>query len=306
MDLANALVPRIVVANSGTGAAAAFRVGYQVLRSETVVGSGLVEESSLGAQSQREVVLPAWDPLQEGDYRIRFGTSLTGESDLVYNTDRRLFVMAAQTLFEEVELGGDLNRGNGVGVFDYDQDGDLDFYLVRLGLGDRLLRNDGDRFSDKIEEAGLGDSGNGRAVAMGDYDGDGDVDLYLTKETANRFFRNEGNGTFAELTAELDADPETESPMADPSWGRSAGFFDYDLDGDLDLYLVNAQTLREEGGANRLFHNEGGGGVQRAGGSRRAGRRRQWAGPGFRGLRRRRPRRRVRRQHGRAESLLPQ
>ena len=67
--------------------------------------------------------------------------------------------------------------------------------------------------------------------AVGDYDGDGDRDLYVTNVGRNVLYRNEGDGTFADVT---DA-----AGVGDEGWGTSAGFFDFDNDRDLDLFVVN-------------------------------------------------------------------
>lgn len=144
----------------------------------------------------------------------------------------------------------------GVGLFDYDNDGDLDVYLVQgrqLGsgtplipppagpLGDRLYRNDlsvaadGTRalhFTDVTATSGISPRGYGMGVAAGDIDNDGFVDLYLTGFGRNQLFRNNGNGTFTDISAA--------SGAGDPvNWGVSATFFDFDRDGLLDLFVGN-------------------------------------------------------------------
>jgi hypothetical protein len=185
----------------------------------------------------------------------------------------------------------------GVALFDYDNDGDLDVYLVQgrmLGTGtaliappsgpleDRLYRNDltvaadGTRvlhFTDVSAEAGIHTRGYGMGVAAGDIDNDGWIDLYVTGFGRNQMLRNNGNGTFSDITSS--------SGTGDPSsWGVSAAFFDYDRDGLLDLFVGNylSYTLQTHvpcfgpSGApdycrpevyraqpNRLYHNLGGG-----------------------------------------------
>ena len=185
------------------------------------------------------------------------------------------------------------NMAPGVGLFDYDNDGDLDVYFpqgVRLGpgagavapgggQGDRLFRNDltmqpdGSRtlhFTDVTVTAGIISRGYGMGVAAGDIDNDGWVDLYVTRFGPNQLFRNNGNGTFTDITAQ--------SSTGDPSWSVSAAFFDYDRDGRLDLYVGNylRYTIETDhacsspGGVrdycppaaypaapDRLYHNEG-------------------------------------------------
>ena len=146
--------------------------------------------------------------------------------------------------------------GPGVGLLDYDNDGDLDVYLVQgelLGTGapliprpegqppgDRLYRNELDvgadgtrvlRFTDVTEESGLPAGGYGMGVAAGDYDNDGWVDLYLTRFGRNRMLRNLGDGTFADVSGASGTD--------EPSWGVPASFLDVDRDGWLDLFVGN-------------------------------------------------------------------
>ena len=146
--------------------------------------------------------------------------------------------------------------GPGVGLLDYDNDGDLDVYLVqggRLGEGeallappadqppgDRLFRNDLDtgpggerrlRFTDVTEEAGIASRGYGMGVAAGDYDNDGWIDIYTTRFGPNQMFRNRGDGTFTDVTAE--------TGTGDPGLSVPATFFDYDRDGRLDLFVGN-------------------------------------------------------------------
>ena len=133
--------------------------------------------------------------------------------------------------------------GAGLGLLDYDGDGDLDLYLVNsaplLGYeaegkrpGNALYRNDGrGRFVETTGAAGVGDTGYGMGVAVGDYDNDGDADLYVLNHGPNVLYRNNGDGTFTDVTAA--------AGVGDPAWSSSAAFFDADGDGDLDLFVVN-------------------------------------------------------------------
>ena len=133
--------------------------------------------------------------------------------------------------------------GAGGAFIDYDNDGDLDLYLINSGfLTDAasqasatsiLYRNDGDgTFTDTTEPAGIGNVGNyGMGAACADYDNDGDTDLYVTNFGANVLYRNNGDGTFTDITEK--------TGVGDELLGSSATFFDYDRDGHLDLYVVN-------------------------------------------------------------------
>lgn len=131
-------------------------------------------------------------------------------------------------------------NGSGVAAFDYDGDGFVDLFFVngadlargKAGPGHRLYRNMGNlKFVDVTAEAGVrGNRLFGTGVAAGDYDNDGRPDLYVTGFGGNQLFRNEGGGVFREVTKA--------AGVAGGGWSSSAGFFDYDRDGDLDLYVV--------------------------------------------------------------------
>ena len=104
--------------------------------------------------------------------------------------------------------------GAGAALFDYDNDGDLDVYLVqgaqldaaaRPPTGNRSFRNDGMvagrlHFTDVTERAGVGLKACGMGVAVGDIDNDGGLDLYVTNFGSNALFRNRGDGTFVDIT----------------------------------------------------------------------------------------------------------
>jgi len=147
----------------------------------------------------------------------------------------------------------------GAALFDYDNDGDLDVYVVQgqpleaghdsdampaarpSGLSDRLYRNDlqvspdGHRtlhFTDVTEASRIDSRGYGMGVAAGDFNNDGWVDLYLTKFNApNQLLRNNGDGTFTDVSMASGTDER--------SWSVSASFVDIDRDGWLDLYVGN-------------------------------------------------------------------
>jgi hypothetical protein len=131
--------------------------------------------------------------------------------------------------------------GGGAGLFDMDNDGDLDVYLVQAGdllnpsgnrPGNRLFRNRGDGFFDDVTKGSGADvRGYGMGVTAGDYDNDGDSDLYVTNLGPNVLLRNDGGGRFTDVTAV--------AGVGDPRWSASSAFFDYDADGDLDLYVAN-------------------------------------------------------------------
>jgi enediyne biosynthesis protein E4 len=134
--------------------------------------------------------------------------------------------------------------GTGVGWIDYDQDGLLDLYFVQSAATDSykpphplrsaLYHNNGDgTFTDVTEKAGVGGEGHyGQGVAVGDFDNDGYPDLYATGYEKAILYHNNGNGTFTDVTAKAGVADEH-------GWSTSAGWFDFDKDGYLDLVVCN-------------------------------------------------------------------
>jgi len=178
--------------------------------------------------------------------------------------------------------------GTGGALFDYDNDGDLDVFLVQGSVLEsnskpngpphqgKLFRNDLDgdklRFTDVTEKSRIRANGYGMGVAVGDINNDGRPDLYVTNLGSNQMYLNKGDGTFDDVTRSSATD--------DPRWSTSASFLDYDRDGWLDLMVVNyaefttanspncyaptsardyctPRVFRTPG--NRLFHNKGDG-----------------------------------------------
>ena len=134
--------------------------------------------------------------------------------------------------------------GSGVGWIDYDQDGLMDLYFVQSTgtewykpprpLRSALYHNNGDgTFTDVTEKAGVGTEGfYGQGVAVGDYDNDGYPDMLVTGYGHTILYHNNGNGTFTDVTAKAGVADEG-------NWSTSAGWFDYDKDGYLDLLICN-------------------------------------------------------------------
>ncbi|MBA2646747.1 MAG: CRTAC1 family protein [Pyrinomonadaceae bacterium] len=129
----------------------------------------------------------------------------------------------------------------GVAIFDYDNDGQPDIYLlngstIEAMMGKEkhpraaLYRNLGDwKFEDVTEKAGVANERWGMGVAVGDYDNDGDADLYVGNFGVSRLYRNNGDGTFTDVAEKLG--------VARKGWSTGAAFGDYDRDGRLDLFV---------------------------------------------------------------------
>ena len=137
----------------------------------------------------------------------------------------------------------------GIALFDYDGDGLLDIYLVNgaempslVKTGpkyyNRLFHNNGNgTFTDVTEKAGLAGKGYGMGVAVGDYDNDGYPDLFLANVNGNQLFHNNGDGTFTDVTAKAGVSGGIQNGRK--MWSISAGWFDYNNDGLLDLFVSN-------------------------------------------------------------------
>ena len=131
----------------------------------------------------------------------------------------------------------------GVAAFDYNNDGYPDIYVVNgavLPSGkktdpsfwNRLFRNNGDgTFTDVTETAGVRGRGYSMGVAAGDFDNDGFVDLFVTGLDYNILYRNKGDGTFEDVT-------DRAGLGGNHGWSMSAGWFDYNNDGLLDLFVT--------------------------------------------------------------------
>ncbi len=178
------------------------------------------------------------------------------------------------TFTDVTDEAGVASRGHGLGVTvgDYDNDGDQDLYVSNFGPN-VLYRNNGDRtFTDVTDEAGVGRGDKvGAGASFLDVDDDGDLDLYVGnyvnftyanhvpivvkghkykagpqyyRPAADMLFRNNGNGTFTDVS-----EPSGIASVAGPSMATIA--FDYDDDGDTDIFVCNDLA------PNFLFQNDG-------------------------------------------------
>ncbi|HQR37110.1 MAG TPA: CRTAC1 family protein [Blastocatellia bacterium] len=169
------------------------------------------------------------------------------------------FVDGAPVLFDDATaaagLGGFVLRSGGekkryilettsagVALFDYDNDGWLDIYLVNGSSLDALagkaatpsaalFRNKHDgTFEDVTRKAGVANERWGMGVATGDFDNDGWTDLFVTNFGASRLYRNKGDGTFEDVAQK--------AGVTFDGWATGATFGDYDRDGRLDLFVA--------------------------------------------------------------------
>lgn len=163
-------------------------------------------------------------------------------------------------------------NGGGVGVGDFNNDGLPDLYFTSNMHNNKLYLNDGNlQFTDITARAGVaGQKAWSTGVSVADVNGDGYMDIYVSNsgivegdDKRNELFINNGDSTFTERAAEFGLD--------DPALSIHASFFDYDRDGDLDMYLVNnsfraigsfeqeenTRDIRNKQGGDKLYRNDG-------------------------------------------------
>ena len=191
--------------------------------------------------------LCAWLSLLIGRSAAQGGSAAQAKAPIAHFTD----IAAKAGLAAPVVFGGEKTKkyiiettGTGVAIFDYDNDGWPDIFIVNgaklegFAPGqpptNHLYHNNHDgTFTDVTEKAGLAHTGWGQGVCVGDYDNDGFADLYVTYYGKNILYHNNGNGTFADVSEKAGVAGNGKT------WGTGCAFVDYDRDGKLDLMVAN-------------------------------------------------------------------
>ncbi len=197
--------------------------------------------SQIGPQAQG-----AYLGVSAGDY------DNDGDDDLYFssqNSSNLLYENLGEGKFKEVTSAaglGTVNGGYSAVWGDLDNDGDLDLFAGFWEKDNRLYLNNGNKtFQAITQQAGLKLKTSTLHTVMADVDNDGRLDIYFSvNDKGNRLYRNNGDLTFTDITQE--------SGTGYNGRAMGAGFFDYDKDGDVDLYLVHDYKQ-----ANHLFQNDG-------------------------------------------------
>jgi hypothetical protein len=209
-------------------------------------------EKAKGKSTEVEVSLPTERVSNERPIPALPLVNVTAESgvDFVHSTGRYGDKLLPETM------------GSGVAVLDYNNDGHLDLMLVNSSHWPwdesnqqptpcRLFAGDGQfRFRDVSAEAGIDFTLYGMGVAVGDYDNDGDSDLFISAVGKDRLLRND-SGKFVDVTDQAGVGG------AEDAWGTSCGFFDYDNDGRLDLFVCNYVEWSKEADLSQNFTLDG-------------------------------------------------
>jgi hypothetical protein len=186
-------------------------------------------------------------------------------SDKSGSATSQVATLVVDLLFTRIASGPlvtDKAHWHGAAWGDYDNDGDLDLFVIQAMDADRkniLYRNDGDGTFTKIIEPTLQNlvaANGGWTVSWGDFDNDGYLDLFITSGSGakNALLRNRGDGTFQSIIS----GPGAEGSISDGgTWG------DWDQDGDLDLFVTNSD-LGRTAALNWLYLNQGNGAFVRA------------------------------------------
>ncbi len=288
LNLGEPFVPRVKIRNVGQNREEEFQVSYTLDKGEDELFSEVTVVPSLESLDTITVSFPPWTPKDFAQYTLTFEVILP--SDL--NPEDNLAILeTVLPIFSSLPFSGLSGSGaNSITLGDYNNDGRPDLYLGGSG---RLYRNEEDgTFPDVTQIAGVGEKG--RDVLFFDYDNDGDEDLLIINYKApDILFKNRGDGTFAKAEIQGGESPEIALTVADYDrdgyldlfilgdrgvllhnlgdgsfedrtkeaqletydYPQASLFFDYDLDGDEDLFILTVDWRFP----NQLYRNNGDG-----------------------------------------------
>ncbi|HSL55801.1 MAG TPA: FG-GAP-like repeat-containing protein, partial [Pyrinomonadaceae bacterium] len=215
---------RLAVAVEPYNATALYNLGTSLIRA--------------GQREEGQKVIAQFQELRQRGTGTTLGTNYLEQgryAEAVASTGAEPGLVDKQTpevVFAEANLATEEAAAGAATLFDYDLDGDLDLVEV-AGTSQRLLRNDGGKFTDVTERSGAlskATTAAGAAIVAGDYDNDTRPDVFILRASASTLYHNDGNGSFSDVTAKA----KIPSP---PGAGATAAFVDVDHDGDLDLLL---------------------------------------------------------------------
>jgi hypothetical protein len=261
------------------GSVAAAGIGYKLVSGNATFANvapaaGIIAYHSASGKCSPPIgVGSAWADFDgDGDQDL-FKTSRDG-ANLLYRNDGDL-TLDGVVDFTDVAglLGIDAAADDSfaTAAIDYDNDGDTDLFVANA-TGNTLWQNQlvesgSIGFVDVSGSASLEDQGRIETATWGDVDGDGHLDVYYAKhmtcatdgDFTDRLFHNNGDGTFSDWTTYLCSGGAV--PCTDVSGlGFAAGMFDYDNDGDTDIYLVN-DNINGANQPNKLWRNDGSDGL---------------------------------------------
>jgi enediyne biosynthesis protein E4 len=179
----------------------------------------------------------------------------SGEADKLYhNLGNGTF----EDVTEKMGVFQPNGRAMGVAAADYDGDGYSDIYVSNDHMENYLYHNEGGKgFKNVAVMAGvaaneMGDATTSMAVDFADYNEDGLLDIFVSDDNYCSLYMNEGNGIFADMSNKSGIAQYTGQHV-----GWASSFFDYDNDGDEDLFKVNGKLQHEYGEEDQLFENDG-------------------------------------------------
>jgi hypothetical protein len=219
---------------------------------EDTLGSAGINSDHTYVTESYWITGQAWGDYDNDGLEDLYLTNSSGSNTLYKNLGDGNFEVS--TLNPQVSLSGE--ESGGATFVDYDNDGDQDLLVLNYGL-DTLFENTGTSFVDVTSGSGLEVLGKGETAAWGDFNNDSYLDLYVANYsyddnpphplTQDRFYINDGDGTFTETSHLLNVER-----MDGPAY--SVTFVDYDNDRDLDIYVVNDKLY-----GNLLWRNDGAG-----------------------------------------------